>query len=607
MKKKLLVFISVFFLLIAGAAKATIYVTPNGGSAPQDGSSWTKAAPGIQLQTLINNAAAATQIWVSKGTYIPTINPVSGSIDNRELTFVLKNGVILYGGFAGTETLLSQRIIATNPTILSGDLGVVGDVTDNAYHVVVSVNNNSSTILDGFDIKNGNANGGTFSVISGVGIYQYQGGGMYNSGSSPIINNCTFKNNLNNGIYNASFSNPTITNSIFIGNSTLLDGGAILNSFSSPGISNCIFSNNTATRYGGGMFNDNASPDINNSIFIGNSASFGGGVYSISNPGITIYSSTFTNNTAGANQGGAMYISGSTFTIQNSIIYGNTSGIVGSSNTNSSAVNYSLVQGGYVGTGNIATNPLFVNSANPAGNDGLYATSDDGLYLQQTSPAVDAGDNTPIAPNSKDIAGNARIFNSQNGGIVDMGAYESSFTPLPLKLISFNGKVVGNQTQLNWKTASEENTSHFNVEYGTGETFSTIDSITAAGNSTAIRYYSFIHQTPKNGSNYYRLKMMDNDAKFTYSDIIQVKISLKQSNIVLYPNPAREDVWVQHPSSTNSAQLKLVDMAGKIFKTTSVEKDVLQTKVDLNGLKTGIYNVIWTDGIDTQSQFLVIE
>jgi Secretion system C-terminal sorting domain len=188
-----------------------------------------------------------------------------------------------------------------------------------------------------------------------------------------------------------------------------------------------------------------------------------------------------------------------------------------------------------------------------------------------------------------------------------MGAYESSYTPLPLKLVSFEGKLEGNQIRLNWKTAGEENTSYFDIEYGTDGSFSTIGTVSAAGSSNTVKNYTFTHQTPASGTNYYRLKMLDKDGAFTYSDVVPVNVSLKQSDLKIYPNPTRGEVWVQHLAGSDFAQLKLVSMAGKVLKTVSLVKDTSQTQLDLSGLNPGIYNLVWTDGLTTQSQSLVIE
>jgi hypothetical protein len=75
-------------------------------------------------------------------------------IESDEMVAVeLKSGVAIYGGFNGTETSLSQRDFETNITILSGDVGAVGDYTDNTYHVVTASGVDASAILDGFTIS----------------------------------------------------------------------------------------------------------------------------------------------------------------------------------------------------------------------------------------------------------------------------------------------------------------------------------------------------------------------------------------------------------------------------------------------------------------------
>ncbi len=90
---------------------------------------------------------------MAAGSYRPTtINK-----DPRTASFTLKAGVAIYGGFAGTETLRSQRNWNTRVARLTGDIGIVGSASDNSYHVVVGAN---GATLDGLTITGGNANGG---------------------------------------------------------------------------------------------------------------------------------------------------------------------------------------------------------------------------------------------------------------------------------------------------------------------------------------------------------------------------------------------------------------------------------------------------------------
>ncbi len=130
-------------------ASSTIrYVKWDAGGA-NNGSSWTNAY--TDVQSALSATSSGDEIWLAAGTYKPT------NTTDRTISFALEDGVSIYGGFAGTETVRTQRDILTNVTILSGEIGVVG-TTDNSYHVVIGSGTNNSTMLDGVTITAGNAN-----------------------------------------------------------------------------------------------------------------------------------------------------------------------------------------------------------------------------------------------------------------------------------------------------------------------------------------------------------------------------------------------------------------------------------------------------------------
>src|SRR4029079_16661205 len=126
---------------------------PSGGH----GASWADALD--DLQAALAAARPGDEIWVAQGTYRPA--PPNG---DRLASFVLKSGVALYGGFEGTETARDQRDVTAHVTTLSGDLDgdddfTFGNMQENSIHVVTAIDADESTLLDGFTVERGRADG----------------------------------------------------------------------------------------------------------------------------------------------------------------------------------------------------------------------------------------------------------------------------------------------------------------------------------------------------------------------------------------------------------------------------------------------------------------
>jgi len=349
-----LVAVYILMMFTAPAFAAVIYVDADATSGVNNGESWANAY--IDLQDGLATVTSGDEIWVAKGTYKPTTKA------DRTISFAMKDGVAIYGGFTGTETARNQRDWTTNVTILSGNIGNSNDARDNSYHVLTSsgATITSTSVLDGFTITGSNADG-NFSNSSG--------GGMYNDGSSPTVTNCTFSGNTarnGSGMYNTS-SSPVVTNCTFSGNSTTGGGGGgMYNESSNPMITNCTLLKNIGG-IGGGIYNKNSSPTLVNSTFSENTAlGTAGGIYNKdSNP--TIINCTFSENSAGGN-GGGMYNADSNPTI-----------------TNCTISTSEAIFGGAMYNKN--SNPI-VNRCSFPGNSAISGGSGGGIYNKDSSPIV---------------------------------------------------------------------------------------------------------------------------------------------------------------------------------------------------------------------------
>jgi hypothetical protein len=384
------------------AAGGPIYVDANATGA-NNGSSWSNAFS--TLQAALSSAASGDQIWVAAGTYHPTTGT------DQTATFTLRNGVSIYGGFTGTETLLAERNPRVNMTILSGNIGSPGNPNDNSYHVVTASGTDSSAVLDGFMITAGNALGAATKPW---------GGGMINESGSPTLSQLVFRGNTafyGGGLFNFLNSSPILTDVAFVANSAERAGGMYNNSNSNATLVNVTFSNNSASSFGGGMTISESDLTLTNVTFNGNTANFGGAISNIYQSTVVMKNVTMVGNHAGSSGGGIYNLDITELTIVNSILYDNSPDQIYNA-VNPAAITYSIVQGGYAGTGNLAANtdPLL----GPLQNNGGFTRT---MALKGLSPAIDAGNiGSDCAPTDQ-----RGIVRPQGMGC-DIGAYEKDAT-----------------------------------------------------------------------------------------------------------------------------------------------------------------------------------
>ena len=356
---------------------AVWYVTPD-GSDLSDGKSWETALAGIQTALDAAYETGGGEVWVAEGTYLPT------DTTDRTVSFILRPGVVLYGGFAVGAASLEDRNWKAHPTILSGDIDVDGTLTGNSARIVVGADD---AVIDGFTITGGSGNDGN---------YFSEGGGMVCEGTSPIIRNCAFTGNssMDGGGLAVISGAPLIEHCVFTGNESYMgpSGGGILVMYEGPeGASTVIrhteIIGNTSVTDGGGIAVEyGASVELENCLVADNQSSDnGGGIYLIAGSSelsvsVSLQNCTVAGNVSTAGYGGGIYLSEyCTASLTDTIVWGNTAYSDGDDVYDS----YEGLTADYSNIG--GDDPLFV--------DGYYL-SQTGAGQSETSPCVDAGSDT---------------------------------------------------------------------------------------------------------------------------------------------------------------------------------------------------------------------
>ncbi|MFK8046225.1 MAG: T9SS type A sorting domain-containing protein [Crocinitomicaceae bacterium] len=399
----------------------TIFVNIN-ATGNNDGTSWTDAFTDATQGFL--SANTADEIWIAQGTY------VKNSTDRNTVFGWISDSVKVYGGFSGsgTETSVNERDWDAYPTIFSGDIGIIGDSTDNAYTVFIGPigeYNNGPRItyasIDGIKIADGNASessypdyntvGGGIVInthtdytvwnnieiyncyarqAAGVSFWNYQGTDL----GTVEMNNFKIHDNVGRSCVAFQFRTQqfanivvTITNSLFYNNHAL-----------EP------YANEHSDHGTLGFFATSSSPltaEVSNCTFYGNTAEN-------SAEGLGVLRTYQAGHTG-------------TLSLNNSIFYNNdrldltATGWQGqiSEFTNVELKNNLLQNGHDLNT---------VNESNSITSDPLFtdATNND-FSLQSNSSAIDAGTLSNVTVPQLDLIGNPRIHNN----IIDLGAIEN--------------------------------------------------------------------------------------------------------------------------------------------------------------------------------------
>ena len=155
--------------------------------------------------------------------------------------------------------------------------------------------------------------------------------------------------------------------------------------------------------------------------------------------------------------------------------------------------------------------------------------------------------------------------------------------PLPVELLNFSSKLISkNQAQLSWQTASESNNLGFEVQRSIdGREWEKLGFVAGKGTTNNLNDYQFWDTYPFGGINYYRLKQVDFDGAFEYSNVISVDL-LKVDNIQLYPNPTSGQINV---FGLESGKVRVLNGIGNLVK----EVAFYEPEIDISELPSGVY------------------
>jgi Leucine-rich repeat (LRR) protein len=252
---------------------------------------------------------------------------------------------------------------------------------------------------------------------------------------------------------------------------------------------------------------------------------------------------------------------------------------------------------GYAPQANIPLNysngELSVSAGGTLSNDTFYWFKDNVLL------AKNAGDSVlPITQN-----GSYSVF-VVNAIVTDTAVAERdlvlfsdtvTITSLPVKLLTFTATKQGAQARLQWTTANEENSSYFSVERSKdGSNFNAIGQVNALGNSSAGKTYSFEDTKLMSGINYYRLRMVDKDGQYTYSQIRNITNNTAGFAASIYPDPVQSSLNLNFTNDeAMSVQVEIINNEGKVITTQQIEVAAGASTQTINtaSLSSGAYYV----------------
>jgi ELWxxDGT repeat protein len=222
------------------------------------------------------------------------------------------------------------------------------------------------------------------------------------------------------------------------------------------------------------------------------------------------------------------------------------------------------------------------------------------IHLQNTNNPV-----TSLASDMKYKEFNGALYLCASNSDVTVGFELARLTTgaLPLHLLSFTGDLQNSNDVLQWTTADEVNTDRFTVQQSLdGAIFTTIASVTAAGNKAGKSTYNYTQPATRNAGGYYRLQMIDKDGKFTYSPVIKLKRTAGRGLSAVY-NVTTKQVVINNYEQAK-CNWRLLSLNGSCIKQGGSGNALIN--INATGLTAGMYILSYSTGTTTASTRVVV-
>ncbi len=225
-----------------------------------------------------------------------------------------------------------------------------------------------------------------------------------------------------------------------------------------------------------------------------------------------------------------------------------------------------------------------------------------GTFTITDNSTPSSGDQITIATAGSPITSSFSNLESNNWfanyNLPNAGEFTISYlSMLPVELINFRGQSVEEGIQIDWQTASEQNNKGYILQRRSSNAIDWLDLsfVEGIGTTSELQHYAYIDHDPFVGINYYRLKQIDFDEHYEFSEIINVNNASLSNEVIIFPNPTSDVLHVDLSTLLEqTTTVQLINKFGQVIFETKKEKEERNFSLDLSSYPGGPYYLQFT-------------